>query len=187
MDYRHLNDLFGHIDIYLLDQILKGRFEGLNKILDAGCGEGRNSRYLVSQNKDVHFLDKDPVAIKMARMIFKTIPAGNFHVGGIDSLPFDDSEFDAVICSAVLHFAKDRAEFLQFWEEISRVIRENGFLFVRMSSQVGLSGPPPEFFSYSLSEEDIAMIGERFIWMDPFKTVRVEDRSMSVLALQKRS
>jgi hypothetical protein len=44
---KELNQLLGNIDIYLLDQILKARFEKHCKILDAGCGEGRNLIFFV--------------------------------------------------------------------------------------------------------------------------------------------
>ena len=44
---KELNHLLGNIDIYLLDQILKDRFKKSFKILDAGCGEGRNLIYFV--------------------------------------------------------------------------------------------------------------------------------------------
>ncbi|MEJ2005165.1 MAG: methyltransferase domain-containing protein, partial [Cyclobacteriaceae bacterium] len=59
MNCSDLNALLGNIDVYLLDQILKGRFEKSRRILDAGCGEGRNSRYLASQGKEIYFLDRD--------------------------------------------------------------------------------------------------------------------------------
>ena len=35
----------GEIDIYLFDQLLKGRFDGRRRMLDAGCGHGRNLVY----------------------------------------------------------------------------------------------------------------------------------------------
>jgi len=36
----NLQQLYGNIDIYLFDQLLKGRFDTCHKILDAGCGGG---------------------------------------------------------------------------------------------------------------------------------------------------
>ncbi|WP_332912670.1 hypothetical protein [Algoriphagus boritolerans] len=49
MEVTELNQLLGNVDIYLLDQILKGRFSKEMKILDAGCGEGRNAVYFINQ------------------------------------------------------------------------------------------------------------------------------------------
>ena len=36
---------FGDVDIYLFDQLLRGRFDARRRILDAGCGGGRNLPY----------------------------------------------------------------------------------------------------------------------------------------------
>lgn len=41
-----LRDRFGAIDIYLFDQLLRGRIRPGMRILDAGCGNGRNSRLM---------------------------------------------------------------------------------------------------------------------------------------------
>ncbi len=40
MNFQDLNKEIGNIDIYLLDQILKGRYQQTHRILDAGCGFG---------------------------------------------------------------------------------------------------------------------------------------------------
>ncbi|MFT3743892.1 MAG: hypothetical protein QM785_06305 [Pyrinomonadaceae bacterium] len=42
-----IRETFGGIDIYLFDQIQKGRFSPGMKILDAGCGGGRNIHWLL--------------------------------------------------------------------------------------------------------------------------------------------
>ena len=45
---------------------------------------------------------------------------------------------DAVICSAVLHFAKDEAHFGRMVEELWRVLAPDGLLFARLASSIGL-------------------------------------------------
>ena len=40
-----LRSAFGEIDIYLFDQLLRGRFDARSRVLDAGCGDGRNVHY----------------------------------------------------------------------------------------------------------------------------------------------
>ena len=52
-----LLDQFGSIDIYLFDQLLKGRIAPGMKLLDAGCGSGRNLVYFLRSNFDVYGVD----------------------------------------------------------------------------------------------------------------------------------
>ena len=51
---------FGEIDIYLFDQLLRGRFDGRRRLLDAGCGTGRNLRFFLRCGFDVRAADVDP-------------------------------------------------------------------------------------------------------------------------------
>src|SRR5512132_2065065 len=100
---------FGEIDIYLFDQLLRGRFDRRRRVLDAGCGTGRNLPYFLLHGFDVRAVDADAAAIRSVRQLVASLnpalPAGQIHHGSIDSLPWEDGSTDAVICSAVLHFA----------------------------------------------------------------------------------
>ena len=51
---------FGPIDIYLFDQILRGRIARGMRVLDAGCGSGRNLVYLLREGYEVFGVDADP-------------------------------------------------------------------------------------------------------------------------------
>jgi len=59
----NLQEYFGNIDIYLFDQLLKGRFNTCKTILDVGCGSGRNLIYFLRQSVDVYGIDSSPDAI----------------------------------------------------------------------------------------------------------------------------
>lgn len=184
MDVRKLNEHLGNIDIYLLDQILKGRFDDCQRILDAGCGEGRNSRYLASSGKDIYFIDKNESAVQMVRMLFRQFPSDHFFVGDLKELPFKDQFFSGIICSAVLHFADTWEDFEKMWKELVRVLEPGGLIFIRMSSYRGLDHKP--VFPYSLGAAEIEMMESDAEWVEPFKTVLVEDRSMAVLTMRKK-
>jgi len=54
-----LRKQFGEIDIYLFDQLLRGRVAPGMRILDAGCGAGRNLIYFLRQGYDVFAVDRD--------------------------------------------------------------------------------------------------------------------------------
>ena len=62
-----LNERFGDIDIYLFDQILRGRITPGMRVLDAGCGFGRNLVYFLREGYEVFGVDADPHAIGHVR------------------------------------------------------------------------------------------------------------------------
>lgn len=141
MDITQLNKLFGNLDIYLLDQILKGRFTKDLKILDAGCGEGRNTIYFLKEGYQIFGVDRDPVAIKMARIQAQTIRQDydihRFQTALVEDMPFHKEAIDAIVSSAVLHFARDTAHFNQMIDEMMRILKPGGLLFLRMTTGFG--------------------------------------------------
>src|SRR5580765_4021730 len=106
---------FGPIDIYLFDQLLRGQITLGMRVLDAGCGSGRNLIYLLRSGYDVSAVDADPAAVKAVRKIVAELaPAlsvDNIRAEAIERMSFPAASFDAVLSSAVLHFSKDDAHF----------------------------------------------------------------------------
>ena len=106
-----LREHFGEIDIYLFDQLLRGRVPPGLRILDAGFGSGRNLVYLLRQKYEVFGVDKDPRSVDHVRRLAATLapnlPPDNFRAEAIESMSFPDSIADFVISSAVLHFARN--------------------------------------------------------------------------------
>jgi SAM-dependent methyltransferase len=137
-----MRSTFGEIDIYLFDQLLRGRFDDRPRVVDAGCGGGRNLPFFLQHGFDVRIADADPAAIdavrRLATTLNATIPADHVHCGPLDSLPWDDASVDAVICSAVLHFARDERDFAAMLDELWRVLAPGGLLFARLASSIGI-------------------------------------------------
>jgi tellurite methyltransferase len=137
-----LHAQFGEIDIYLFDQLLRGRFDHRRRILDAGCGAGRNLPYFLASGFDVYAIDADAGAISAARRLAATLapglPPDRIRQGPLDALPWPAASMDAVICSAVLHFAADRAHFDRMVDEMWRVLTPGGLFFARLASSIGL-------------------------------------------------
>src|ERR1700759_4139042 len=106
-----LLEQFGHIDISLFDQLLKGRIVPGMRILDAGCGGGRNLVYFLREGYDVFGVDQDARPVeevrRLAAALAPHLPATNFQADTLEGMRYRDVFFDFVICSAVLHFAKD--------------------------------------------------------------------------------
>lgn len=187
-----LHQYLGNIDIYLLDQILKGQFQANMKVLDAGCGEGRNLIYFLRNNFNVFGIDQNPTAIEALKNnltnLNPSISPDNFIEGSLDSLPYRTRTFDAVICSAVLHFAKDEEHFQQMMREIWRVLKFGGFMFCRLASDIGIETlvkplgnrrflVPDGSVRFLVNEEILINTTEQLggIFMEPLKTVNVQN------------
>ncbi|SFN22194.1 Methyltransferase domain-containing protein [Chitinophaga sp. YR627] len=137
-----LQELYGNIDIYLFDQLLKGTYDKCKKILDAGCGGGRNLVYFLKNSYEVYGIDPNPSAVSAVRELSATLSqanaAENFVVATAENLPFDDHSFDLVISSAVLHFAQSPDHFHDMLHSMWRVLRPGGYLFARLASDIGI-------------------------------------------------
>ena len=137
-----LRTAFGEIDIYLFDQLLRGRFDRRTRVLDAGCGAGRNLPFFLRHRFDVRAVDADPAAIRAVRQLAASLhpelPPAQIHCGPLDALPWEDGSTDAVICSAVLHFARDERAFAAMLEEMWRVLAPGGLFFARLATSIGL-------------------------------------------------
>lgn len=139
-----LGSLFGSIDIYLFDQLLRGRIAPGMRVLDAGCGNGRNLVFLLREGYEVFGLDTDPAAVAavrdLARRLAPALPPTNFRVEPVDASTFPDSCADVVLVSAVLHFARDDAHFLAMLRGAWRLLAPGGVFFSRLASSVAMEG-----------------------------------------------
>lgn len=133
---------FGNIDIYLFDQLLKGRFDDCDSILDLGCGGGRNLCYLLHQGKLVYGIDTNPDAIAAVRELSSALnpnlPAENYRVGSIEDNPFSGMQFHLVLCNAVLHFAENETHFEKMLFAAWEMVAPDGYFFVRLASSIGI-------------------------------------------------
>ncbi|MCP5049337.1 MAG: class I SAM-dependent methyltransferase [bacterium] len=198
-----LTGQFGDIDIYLFDQLLKGRFDNRASLLDAGCGKGRNLVYFLRNGFDVYAVDRDPDAVDRTRKrvarLAPQLPKENVSVAELDDMTFEDDRFDAVICNAVLHFAKDEAHFHRMLDEMWRVLKKDGLLFIRLASNIGLEDRLKQLYDRCsrmpdgkkrfLVDEAILMettkrLGGKLL--DPIKTTIVQNlRCMTTWCLRK--
>jgi tellurite methyltransferase len=198
-----LRAAFGDIDIYLFDQLLRGRFDRRPRVLDAGCGNGRNLLYLLDHGFACFGIDRDPSAVhrigELAAARAPHLPPGNFRVGDIDRLPWDDASMDAVVSSAVLHFADDAAHFGRMVEEMWRVLAPRGLFFARLASNIGIEAAVgadagrrvhlPDGSERFVVDERMLLewterLGARLL--DPIKTTNVQQqRCMTTWCLEK--
>jgi SAM-dependent methyltransferase len=196
-----LQEHFGQIDIYVFDQILRGNIAPGMRVLDAGCGYGRNLVYLLRERYEVFAVDVDPDAVHHVRQLSASLqtglPAANFQAGPIESMPFPDNLADVVICGAVLHFAKNGDQFRAMLAGLWRTVRPGGMLFCRLGSRIGMN--------FELVHDNVFKVGATSEWflvdeamllaltqemhavlVDPLKTTIVQDsRCMTTWVIRK--
>jgi SAM-dependent methyltransferase len=198
-----VQEQFGQIDIYVFDQILRGNLGPGMRILDSGCGYGRNLVHLLREGCEVFAVDLNPEAIEHVRNLSASLgtglPAENFQVAPVEQMPFSEAGMDAVICSAVLHFACDEDQFRAMLSELWRVLRPGGLLFCRLASRIGMDFPRlegglfqmPDGQQWFLVDEEMLLdLTEELdaVLVDPLKTTIVQDhRCMTTWVLRKRT
>lgn len=137
-----LQEQFGQIDIYLFDQLLKGRITPGMRILDAGCGGGRNIVYFLREGYDVCGADVNAESVESVRALARTLapalPEQNFRVEPVERMSFDDACADVVISNTVLHLAADDAQFERMLLGTWRVLKPGGLFFSRLASTIGM-------------------------------------------------
>jgi tellurite methyltransferase len=194
---------FGQIDIYVFDQLLRGRLVPEMRILDAGCGGGRNLVYFFRNGFEIFGVDADPHAVASVRAIAarlaSRLPAENFRVEPVERMSFADASADAVLSSAVLHFAQDEQHFDAMVREMWRVLKPGGLLFCRLASDIGMETRMqriegrrfllPDGSQRYLVNEAILMDLTRHLGatlLDPLKTTVVQDqRCMTTWVVRK--
>jgi SAM-dependent methyltransferase len=204
MPSSNLQELFGGIDIYLFDQLLKGRFVPGMRVLDAGCGTGRNLVYLLRSGYEVFGVDESPEAVSQTRRLAAELaphlPTDNFHLEAVERMSFANTGFDVVLSSAVLHFARDEEQWSSMVKEMWRVLKPGGIFFARLASTIGMEDLVeliqgrryhlPDGSERFLVDEAMlirvsAELGGEFI--EPIKTTVVQNlRAMTTWCLRKR-
>jgi tellurite methyltransferase len=174
---RSLLEQFGPIDIYLFDQLLRGRIAAGMKVFDAGCGSGRNLTYLLANGYEVFGVDTDPKAVEatrwLAALLAPVLPANNFRTEPLQQMSFPDHLAEVVLSSAVLHFARDDDHFHAMLRGTWRVLKPGGMLFCRLASSIGMD---------SRMEAQVRRVeGRRFLLPDGSERYLVDEAFLMAL------
>lgn len=203
MSEGNLQELFGNIDIYLFDQLLKGRLVPGMRVLDAGCGSGRNLIYFLRNGYEVFGVDQSEESIlevrKLASVLAPHLGVDNFRVEPVERMSFASDTFDVVLSSAVLHFARNEERWQAMMDEMWRVLRPGGIFFARLASTIGMEdeikliegrrfhlpdGSDRFLVDEAMLRRVTATAGGKFI--EPIKTTVVENlRAMTTWVVKK--
>jgi SAM-dependent methyltransferase len=199
-----LQEKFGQIDIYLFDQLLKGHIAPGMRILDAGCGSGRNLVYFLREGYEVYAADSDAQSMdsvsSLARIFAPALPASNFRVESIEHMSFDNACADVVISNTVLHLARDEAQFEAMLQGSWRVLKPGGLFFCRLASTIGMESQfvriqgrrfqsPDGAERYLVDEPILNSLAKRLggELAEPLKTTVVQNqRAMSTWVVRKK-
>jgi tellurite methyltransferase len=200
----NLQQLYGNIDIYLFDQLLKGTYSHCNTVFDVGCGGGRNLVYFLKNGHQVYGVDPNPASVNAVIELSKSLapnnPITNFKIATAEDLPFGDAEFDLVISSAVLHFARSPAHFDSMLHSMWHVLKPGGYFFARLASDIGIENrvQPLDNGRYLLPDDSERFLVNEELLLgysqnlngylhEPIKTTNVQNlRCMTTWCLQKR-
>ena len=140
-------DLLRQTDIYLIDQILKGRLDGVRRVVDVGAGSGRNLPWFVERGARVTALDPRPEAFEAMDEYLQALDLGPSATAGlervlgrIEDAPLERGSADFVICNAVLHFAAGASDFEAMLRGAWGLVAPGGMFFARLASSVGVEG-----------------------------------------------
>jgi SAM-dependent methyltransferase len=203
LQMQDLQHEFGQIDIYLFDQLLRGRITPGMLVLDAGCGHGRNLVHLLRERFQVFGADADAKSITAVRQLAASLrpdlPAENFRIEPVEAMSFPDAFADLVISSAVLHFARDDRHFNAMLRGTWKVLKPGGLFFCRLASSIGIESQVknltgrrfllPDGSERYLVDEALLIeltkeLGGQLV--DPLKTTVVQSqRSMTTWVLRK--
>jgi SAM-dependent methyltransferase len=137
------------------------------RVLDAGCGTGRTSAWLVGQGAELVGVDASPEMVSRAR---ERLPSATFAIADLaDPLPFEDGVFDLAVASLVMHYLRDWVAPLS---ELRRVLRPGGAFVLSthhpaMDMELSTSG---DYFATELVVDRWSLAGREYdvrFWRRP--------------------
>lgn len=180
-----------------MDLILKGKIVDDAKVLDVGCGEGRNGIFFIRNGYEYQGWDKDASKLKLLEYLTRSLRShrASFEVQDLQSSESSET-FDFIICSRVLHFASSHQEFLTMWQKLRSLLRSGGIIYASMDSAVdntlakslgdGRVEFPDTKVRFALTDEGYEAIKKGFEEVEPLRTVaHHNERAQSFLVFRK--
>lgn len=132
-----------------------------DKLLDIGCGPGRDASYFVEKGFDVTGID---ISSKMIQLAREEVPNATFELMDIEEMTFPENHFDAVWASAsLLHVPKDKIN--SILKQIQRFVKEGGIIYLSLKKGEGETLTPDhryggvkKFWAYYQEEELLSLL-----------------------------
>ena len=154
-DYQARNSVTMYDEEY---RVYRSLTEGRGKVIEIGCGIGRDSEELIRMGFDYIGIDASEEMLKIAR---EKVPEGNFVLGDFYKLDFPDGVFDGFWAAAsFLHVPK--SDINDVLLESKRVLRKGGIGFISIKEKTNIdegfikedkAGGIERYFSFYSKEE----------------------------------
>ncbi|WP_462254001.1 class I SAM-dependent methyltransferase [Ekhidna sp.] len=197
MQIQDINNYFGDMDLFLMDLVLKGTVSFPSKVLDVGCGEGRNGIYFIQNGYEYLGIDIDRSKLSLIQYLSENLPDSKAKFKNVDLRDSDSQdEFDLIICSRVLHFAKSEEDLKEMWRILNMSLKTDGILYIAMDSIVdttmgrnlenGLVEFPDKKVRFALTQETYQDLKKGFKEIEPLRTlVHQNMHAQSFMCLKK--
>lgn len=126
------------------------------KVLDFACGTGVNMLHLLERGYSAVGVDAAEESVKMTRRKLERRPELALRASAIhldpdqEKLPFDDNEFDYVVCMSVLSLLESKSRIAALVGEFHRILRPGGKMII------DINGPSSDFVTKGVFvEEDV--------------------------------
>ena len=97
------------------------------KVLDAGCGNGRSYQLLRSKKINYLGVDNSPALIREAQNKYQF---GNFRVMDLTNLECEKDTFDTIFCIAALQHIPSKKLRFQVLQDFHQILKPNGYLIM---------------------------------------------------------
>ena len=142
-------EMFDEEKHFLLENVTLG-----NKVIDLGCGTGRNTDTIITKTPYVLGIDSDPLVVREFNDKFRNLPRVRAEQSYVNKLCCEDGIFDvAVSFDLLVNLANEKEE---FFIEVSRVLKISGRLLLSTYSETAL---PHRLEMYELVKAPIGNVG----------------------------
>jgi ubiquinone/menaquinone biosynthesis C-methylase UbiE len=123
-----------------LDEIDKLSFSVPNpRVIEAGCGPGYMASALADRRFQVSAFDTSEGMLGLTRQLFASSkrPAPELKVGSIETVPFEDAQFDLYVSAGVIEYLENDDRAL---EEAYRVLAPGGYMVLSITNRFSHAG-----------------------------------------------